>query len=172
MLLRSGPGAIQSGELTLWPASYVFVDAYDAGRFVMRSSSSGSGISIVGGDATHTSRIYAGGVALANRALELHPGTYAEFFGGIARKYTTASVSTLLDNSNHIVLADSSTVDVTISLPVTPIDGQEYTIKAIDNTNKITVSGNGKLIDGNVDMTLGKQASLKIVYDNTEWWIV
>jgi hypothetical protein len=71
-----------------------------------------------------------------------------------------------------IVIVDSS-VSRTINLTATPSIGQKVIIKdntGTANTNNITISGNGKNIDGAATLVLNTTfASVELIYNGTQW---
>jgi hypothetical protein len=63
---------------------------------------------------------------------------------------------------DRVVLVDTSAGAVTITLPAAPADGQVHTVKkCTSNANTLTVSGNGKLIDG--FSSIGTGATIDLV---------
>lgn len=74
--------------------------------------------------------------------------------------------------SDHVILVDSAQAR-TINLIASPLNGQIYYIK--DNvgsaaSNNITISGNGKNIDGAASSTINTNyGSKKLVYNGTQW---
>jgi len=86
---------------------------------------------------------------------------------------TKTSDYTVTDDDEYI-LADGSSNTVTITLPTASgITGRVYTIKCIDDTNTVTIDGDGsETIDGDTTVTLSKDDALKIISDGSNWRIV
>jgi hypothetical protein len=85
---------------------------------------------------------------------------------------------TLTTGSTYVQLVNSPTSGVTITLPVSPIDGQVFRIKDAAGTAldyNITIARNGKLIDGGTtDGVLNTDSgALEVVYNNTlgSWYV-
>ena len=80
-----------------------------------------------------------------------------------------------LDAENVVILLDGSSNSVTASLPTAVgIVGRVYYIKSIDTTNFTDVNPNGsETIDGgSANLILAKDASITIISDNSNWWII
>ena len=74
--------------------------------------------------------------------------------------------------TDRTILADTSSAGFTVSLEAAPLTGQMHSLKNLA-TNLLTISGNGKLIDGNASISLPVQNnSLTIQYDGTAWRIL
>lgn len=86
---------------------------------------------------------------------------------------------TTVNTSPYAVLSTDSNLMVdttsarTINLPASPIAGDAYRVKDSTGTaatNNITVSGNGKNIEGTASATINTNfASLFLVYNGTQW---
>lgn len=89
---------------------------------------------------------------------------------------TALTADTTLDDTYRVVLVDASGGAVTITLPAADLhSGRIYDVKKIDSSaNAVTVDGNGsETIDDATTQTLSSQyASLRIISDGTEWWIL
>lgn len=76
--------------------------------------------------------------------------------------------NTTLTSENFVVLVDVSNNVVTVTLPANPIIGQVYKIKDVmgnANTNNISISGNGRLIDNNTTATINTNfGAFELVY--------
>lgn len=83
---------------------------------------------------------------------------------------TTSTVSSGYDHYR----ADTTSSGFTLSLPATPEGGQRLTVTKIVAANILTISRNGKTINGaSSDITLTNQwDSYQLVYDNVTWNIV
>ncbi len=77
--------------------------------------------------------------------------------------------------SDFLIIVDSS-VARTVTLPAAPVTGQYYRIK--DNAgsaaaNNITISGNGKNIDGAASQTINQNyGSVDLIYNSVQWDIL
>lgn len=76
--------------------------------------------------------------------------------------------------TDYTILVDASGGAVTITLPATPVIGQSYNVKKIDASgNGVTVSGNGKTIDGAATLSIpGQWQSYYIQYNGASWSIL
>jgi hypothetical protein len=71
------------------------------------------------------------------------------------------------------VLVDTASNAVTITLPASPVQGQMFNIKCIDDTNTCTIARNGNNIDGAAaDVTLLITESAALQYDSTYGWAI
>jgi hypothetical protein len=108
---------------------------------------------------------------------ERRAGNY-ELDGSIKAKATVFGVVTKSGNYtlslvDHTVLADTSGGSFTLTLMGNPVTGHELHIKLINSANTLTVSGNGKLIDGLSSWTLAvRDEALTIQYDGTVWRVL
>jgi hypothetical protein len=80
------------------------------------------------------------------------------------------SISTTLTNNDYLLLVDTTSL-ITATLPASPVDGQIYKIKDYNGnafTNNITVSGNGKTIDGASSAFINSdRGGLELVFSTT-----
>jgi hypothetical protein len=88
---------------------------------------------------------------------------------------TRAGGATTLTSADFMYLVTAGSV--TVTLPTTPVEGQEYVIKDRDGSatgsTPITIDGNGNNIDGNSEIVLKrKYGSFTLVYSGTEWNII
>jgi hypothetical protein len=90
---------------------------------------------------------------------------------------TIINANTTLDETNYVILVNSDTLEITITLPATPIDGQAYKIKdytgnALDNN--IIINGNGNPIDDGGATINTDYGALEIVYSQTldKWYVM
>ncbi len=69
-------------------------------------------------------------------------------------------------DSDDMIIADSTSGNVTITMPAAPSAGNEFVIKKQVSANQVTVAGNGKNIDGSANYSLnsGSKDSLTIVF--------
>lgn len=78
--------------------------------------------------------------------------------------------------ANHVIFC-SGTSAITLTLPASPVDGQVYKIKDVNNAflYNVTISGNGNTIDSSPTFTINTQrGGVEIVYDQTldEWMVM
>ncbi len=93
---------------------------------------------------------------------------------------TIVTGNTLLTTgSNYVILVNSSGATVTLTLPLSPIDGQAFKIKDVANvalTYNITIARNGKYIDSAANDAIinTNGGSLELMYDNIlgSWYIL
>jgi hypothetical protein len=89
---------------------------------------------------------------------------------------TTTSASITLDTTNHTILCDCTSNNITVNLPQTSTaSGVLYYIKKIDSSsNTITIDGStSETIDGETTITLSSQYdSLTIQCDGSAWYII
>lgn len=101
-------------------------------------------------------------------------------------------MSTLITNSHTNIITSSYTVNsgatpdkvilcnasagITVTLPLSPSAGDTYKVKdksGAANTNNITVSGNGKNIDGAASFVMNRNyQSAELIYDGSSWSIL
>jgi hypothetical protein len=76
--------------------------------------------------------------------------------------------------TDNVLLGDATTAPFAFTLPAAPVTGQSFTFKKVDSTaNAVTVSGNGKNIDGVASITLTAQwQAWTLVYSGTAWMAI
>jgi hypothetical protein len=95
--------------------------------------------------------------------------------GSMAHAVLTINSDVALDDTNYIILADSSGGKLTIKLPdAKEAKGRVYTIKALKTAgNPITLQPAGGSIDTMPDLQLTTDyESRQIVSDSVDWWVV
>jgi carbohydrate-binding DOMON domain-containing protein len=87
------------------------------------------------------------------------------------RTVTASDTSTTAD---YTMLCDTTTANMTETLPASPLTGEIMYVKKIDATSHTcTVSGNGSNIDGSATAAIiTPNASIEIQYDGTVWRIL
>jgi len=91
-------------------------------------------------------------------------------------RYDTTGItnSTItLTGSEYVVLIDTNSGGVTVTLPATPDNGTAFKIKDKGNalSNNITIDGNGNTIDGSSNALINTDyGALELVFDGTEWF--
>ena len=96
--------------------------------------------------------------------------------GNGAKRYNIEDVKIKIANytmtsSDTTIFADASSNPVDISLGLSPIQSQRYTVKCIDATFACKVLRDGKNIDGMAnDLTLALNVSRTLEYDETYGW--
>lgn len=120
---------------------------------------------------TYQQMIVSGDITIVDAELTLDGDVVVIDFSPF-KPIETLVVSDTLSGAHYTVLCDSSANAITVTLPASPDKGRIYNIKNIDDTNGVTVSGNGKNIDGSSSYILADKASMSIHYDGTEWWIL
>lgn len=90
---------------------------------------------------------------------------------GIRAIATKVSAYTLT-STDYTILGDATSAAFILSLPASPAIGQMYHLKKIDaSANSITISGNGKNIDGASSIVLAAQwQSWSLHFDGTAWY--
>lgn len=80
----------------------------------------------------------------------------------------------IISENYGLILVDANANDVDLKLPANPTTGKIFYFKRIDNSgNTVSISGDGKTIDGANSFNLNVQYSSKsIIYNGTEWSIV
>ncbi len=97
--------------------------------------------------------------------------------GGRYHNTTVESSSTTLDTTDHTVYVTAAGGDVTVSLPATPLDGQEILVvlTASDGSDAIVGRNTKNIDDAASDLTIAGVAShLRLIYDanSLSWWTV
>jgi len=92
---------------------------------------------------------------------------------GIVNKSVTKTTTYTIVDSDHTIYGDTSGGTFTLTLPSSPITDKEYLIiKTTTDANKLTISGNGKNINGSstIDLLSGYDA-MQIKYNGTAWFV-
>lgn len=101
---------------------------------------------------------------------------YTRQFGGEVMPIDTVSTNTTLNRTRWTVLVDTSSGDITITLPAAATyAGQVYNIKKkTSDPNKVIIDGNvSETIDGSLTAEITVQyESITIQCDGTEWFIL
>lgn len=98
--------------------------------------------------------------------IEITP-TYIRLGGGQLVAQRNTAVNTLVTTGDYFVIA--TTNPLTITLPLAPLNGQEFAFKAITASvpNPVTINGNGKNIDGAATSLLtSNNASRTMVFNS------
>lgn len=92
---------------------------------------------------------------------------------GLAASIRTTTSSYTATINDYGILVNAASGAVTITLPSSPSVGQVILVKKIDPTsNFVTVSGNGKTIDGMPSQIISSQwSSLALQCDGSSWYI-
>jgi len=99
--------------------------------------------------------------ATVEKAYVYNDGTISQA-GSLKATRTSTAAAVTLTGADHTFYADSSVNAQTVNLPATPRDKQIFSVKNIDNTNGVTLSGNGNTIDG---------AATKAVFLTERWTV-
>lgn len=94
--------------------------------------------------------------------------------GAVFAATTTKTASYTVTSADYTIRADSTSAAVTITLPASPETGRIYNIKRINSgSNSVTISGNGKTIDGSSTVTISTQwTNVEVQYNGTTWDII
>jgi hypothetical protein len=181
LIVKASSGSVSTAELAMYNNGYVFVDAYDKGRMVLRVSGTGqadSGISLVADDASNTIRGYCGGVAAAGRVFEAFGGTDNNHFqinGGLKIGLRTITSSDVANGDDYTILGDASGGVITVTLPDAGSNTDKVlVIKKIDASNNVVIDGSGtQTIDGAATVTLSTQYHHRTVHcDGSNWHVI
>lgn len=85
-----------------------------------------------------------------------------QIYGSLCLAIRRVAVSSLLDEMDYTVLADSEAGDITITLPAEPMRGRLYRVCKISSHNRVVIERNGKLIEGMAN-NLALQGNLNAV---------
>ena len=94
--------------------------------------------------------------------------------GTISYGFQTVSSNTILGN-HSIVLADTSSDNITITLPYAGnVIGRQYQIKKTATSNSVWISGGGSLIDDTspIELPQSNMASIKLLSDGSQWYVI
>lgn len=88
--------------------------------------------------------------------------------------FSTETTDFTVTDPDETFLVDASIAQVTVTLQVTPRDGDTITIKKIDSSvNNVVIAGNGNNIDGQTTQTITSQYdSFTLGYDSGQWFIL
>ena len=76
-------------------------------------------------------------------------------------------------NTDSTILADATSNTVTITLPASPAQGQQFIVACINATFTCTVARNGNNINGAAsDQVLVVDESVTLQYDTTYGWVI
>lgn len=94
-------------------------------------------------------------------------------FSGFSASISTKTASYTATSSDYAILVNAASGAATVTLPASPATGQFLVVKKIDATsNFVTVSGNGKNIDGVSSQIINSQwSSLALQYDGSSWYL-
>lgn len=83
----------------------------------------------------------------------------------------TVTSSVTLDDSYGVVYVNSASGDVTVTLPASPLTGQQYTICRVSTSNAVTVGRNGNNIQGSAsNLSLTVLDSVRLGWDGSASW--
>jgi hypothetical protein len=87
---------------------------------------------------------------------------------------TTKTAAYLVLASDFTILADATSASFIIRLPAYPSLNELHNIKKIDSTaHTVTITGNGKLIDGGASAVIKYQyTSVELQYNGTYWSVI
>jgi hypothetical protein len=98
------------------------------------------------------------------------------FGGGLIVNINIQAANYNVQNFDYFIGFDTVTTTYTLTLKLAPNTGQYYIVKDVTGhaaTNNITISGNGKNIDGAANYVIAINfGSVGIIYDGTRWNIV
>jgi len=90
----------------------------------------------------------------------------------VAVNVVTVTADFTATADDNIIVVDASSNSVTVTLPTAVgMEGLMYTIKCVDDTNTVTVSGS-ETIDGETSQTLNQWDGMKIISNNDVWLII
>ncbi len=105
---------------------------------------------------------------------------FAQIKAGLDRvgnkNITEVSASLTATFEHDVILVDATSGDIVVTMP--PAQGRmgrEFDVKKIDSSvNTVTLDGFGSdLIDGEAEFIIGTQNdSIRLISDNTDWWIL
>lgn len=91
----------------------------------------------------------------------------------LVRPLNTITEDTPITDSYYIVLIDSSSSNVTATLPASPTTKAIFGFKCVDATNTVTINTNSKEVDGSAsNITMSLNDYIEILYTGTEWVII
>ena len=101
------------------------------------------------------------------------PGSLLSINGSLSLPIVSTSSDLTLNGLNYTVLADTTSNNITITLPTnsSSIAGRIYVVKKKAGANTLTVGRNGANIDGSAsDITVSTYSMLQS--DGTDWWVI
>lgn len=102
------------------------------------------------------------------------------FWGAIGQRKrvtTVANANYTVLVTDHVIFTNTLSAPRTITLPASPTTGDEYEIADGDGTvtvtNTLTISGNGKNIDGASTLVLNAvNTRVRVIYNGTQWTVM
>jgi hypothetical protein len=93
--------------------------------------------------------------------------------GGVNRSISLKTNDYTIVSNDYTILADCSSNDITISLPLNPVNEMYFNIKSIASAFDTTIDRNGKNIDGAaLDIDLVVNQSMTLHYHTTYGWVI
>lgn len=117
----------------------------------------------------------------SNSVLQLRDMSTANSYVNIFRGPQSSDIRTVSTTPFTVewdyatLLVDTTANPITLTLPVTsaPYTGRKFTIKRISGTNTVTISGNGKTIDGSASITISTvNYARELQTDGNNWYII
>ena len=128
------------------------------------STSTGTGSLVVTGGVGMSGNLFVGG--------SLNGGALTATQQSLA--ISTKSANYTVTAGDHTILVDTTSGDITITLPASPETGRIVVVKKItDTTGDVIVAGNGNNIDGAASQTLFTyNATFQLQFNGTAWYVL
>lgn len=108
------------------------------------------------------------------RAVASSSAAASPTYAGLNLAIATKTGAYTMTASDYTILADATAGAFTVTLPASPARGMLVNVKKIDATaNTVTISGNGKNIDGTATRAISSQfTNSALQYDGAAWWML
>lgn len=188
-------GSGTSGTIPIWTSGSAIGDSlitFSGGAFQFGGDVDASGFEIIGGVGIFSGDVAAGTFTastsvnapqiIASSLVQVGDNTPLYWDGDGIQAIVSAlqvqnhniSADASVTDTDYFIIVDTTSDNVTVTLPTTPRSGRCICIKKIIAANTVTIDGNGHNIDGAATKTLTTQwSSMDLIYDGfySLWYI-
>lgn len=133
--------------------------------------STGGHVTIVSGDSHYLGRVLNGPTAAPVITGAAQLTAVRQNVAGLIQGLQTLTTTQTLNSTHRCVLANGSSITITLPSAVTSAFGREYVIKNL-NATSCTVASAGGTIDGSATKSLAQFATLTAISDGTNWNLI
>jgi hypothetical protein len=131
----------------------------------------GGHVTIVSGDSHYLGRILNGPTAAPVITGAAQLTAVRQNVAGLIQGLQTLTTTQTLNSTHRCVLANGSSITITLPSAVTSAFGREYVIKNV-NATSLTVGSAAGTIDGAATKSLAQFATLTAISDGTNWNLI